>query len=249
MARTCVNANSEYFITTSTPVSAAPLTMAGWFYSTDDSNNFLTMMSIADASSSVDYFALYTMGGVGGDPIRFTSRDSGGAVSANTSTGFTINTWHHAAAREVSSTSRNVRIDGGSEGTNTTDTTPAALDRLGFGSGVDVTPGDFLDGSLAEWGLWNVALTDAEISILALGYSPLLVRPQSLVLYNRFNRPSGDEFDLIGGLTLTDTNTVTAFDHPRMIYPYAPPVIAPPAVAGGTIARHLLQAYKGLQAA
>ena len=54
---------------------------------------------------------------------------------------------------------------------------------------------------------------------LAAGVCPLLVRPTSLVFYAPLVRTLTQ--DIRGGLTLTNTNTVTVGDHPRIIYPSA----------------------------
>jgi hypothetical protein len=59
--------------------------------------------------------------------------------------------------------------------------------------------------------VWNAALTDAEVAILATGFSPKKVRPQSLVFYAPLVR---EVRDLVGGVALSDTGTTVA-DHPR----------------------------------
>lgn len=40
-----------------------------------------------------------------------------------------------------------------------------------------------MEGDISEVGYWNVALTDADVAVLAKGVSPLLVRPEGLVAY------------------------------------------------------------------
>ena len=62
-------------------------------------------------------------------------------------------------------------------------------------------------------GIWNVALTAAEIASLAKGFSPRLIRPQSLAFYAPLIR---ETLDIRGGLTLTDSGSTVA-DHPRII--------------------------------
>ena len=61
------------------------------------------------------------------------------------------------------------------------------------------------------------ALTDAEAAILAAGYSPLFVRPQSIRAYWPLIRGSADR---VGGFALTEHNAPTVEDQSPVIYPY-----------------------------
>ena len=71
----------------------------------------------------------------------------------------------------------------------------------------------FHDGKLAEVGIWNVALTAAEIASLAKGMTCDKVRPQSLVFYAPLVR---NLQDVRGGLTITNNNTATVATHTRV---------------------------------
>jgi len=86
---------------------------------------------------------------------------------------------------------------------------------------------------IAEVGIWNVALTGAEILQLSLGYSPLFVRPESLVAYYPLIRgdASGDEPDYVGGLKMVEQGTVAVATHPRVFYPSSPIKLGVPAAA------------------
>ena len=74
-------------------------------------------------------------------------------------------------------------------------------------------PNQFFDGSIAEVGIWSAALTAAEIASLAKGMTCDKVRPQSLVFYAPLVR---DLVDAKGGLTITNNNTATVANHPRV---------------------------------
>ena len=80
--------------------------------------------------------------------------------------------------------------------------------------GVYTTVNNF-NGSLAEVGIWNAALTADEIASLAKGMTCDKIRPQSLVFYAPLVR---DLIDQKGGLTITNNNAATVAAHPR-IYP------------------------------
>ena len=73
----------------------------------------------------------------------------------------------------------------------------------------------FADARIAECGIWNAALTAAEIASLAKGMTPDKIRPQSLVFYAPLVR---NLQDVKGGLAITNNNAATVAAHPR-IYP------------------------------
>ena len=87
------------------------------------------------------------------------------------------------------------------------------MDRLGVGALVRGNVSGFYNGQAAEVGIWNVALTAAEIASLAKGMTCDKVRPQSLVFYAPLVR---DLIDYKGGLTITNNNTATVANHPRV---------------------------------
>jgi hypothetical protein len=73
--------------------------------------------------------------------------------------------------------------------------------------------GNYFSGDIAEVGVWNVALTADEIASLADGFTCDRVRPQSLVFYAPLIR---DLADLAGGRAITNNNTATVANHPRV---------------------------------
>jgi hypothetical protein len=70
-----------------------------------------------------------------------------------------------------------------------------------------------MTGDIADVGVWSVALTADEIKSLAAGMTCDKVRPQSLVFYAPLVR---DLVDVKGGLTITNNNTATVANHPRV---------------------------------
>lgn len=216
MARDFDGASSQYIRAASAVLTGVPITMACWFRPAGVASHY-GLMSLSDESAATSYFVLEAAGTIGGDPLRCTTRL---AVEANalTTTGFSANTWHHACGVWSAADARAAYIDGGSKGTNAVAITPTNLDITVLGARARNPYDSFFDGLIAEAGIWNIALTDAEVAILAAGYSPLLVRPQNLVLYAPLIR---DIQDTVGGLTLANTGT-TVGDHCRVIHPASP---------------------------
>lgn len=74
-------------------------------------------------------------------------------------------------------------------------------------------------GRLAECGIWNVALTDAEVATLAKGFAPPCVRRASLVAYYPMVRDTTSLKDLFSATAnnLTLAGTTAVADHPRVL--------------------------------
>lgn len=223
--------------------SGTPFTMACWF-NADLTTSQYALMWVGDKDVTGDFFVLFADGGSAGDPVRFRSTVGGTNSTANTTTGYTVGQWHHACGVSASATSRSVYIDGGGKATATTSSTPAGLDRTAIGVWADSTPSGPFDGKIAEAAIWDVALTDNEVAMLANGVSPLKVRPANLVAYwplfgNYSPEPSygGDT-----ALNLTVNGTVTQAAHAPVAPPFAmqsgwPGAYTAPAAPGGFLPR------------
>ncbi len=216
------NGSNQYFSTSSTPVVSEPLTISAWFKS--DLNNARTVIAcLVDTEGAVaglqGFFALVEDGTKAGDPICATKHDGGGgsAISdeATSTSGFVTGTWYHGCAVFTSNTSRTVYINGGSSSTNTTNVPNLtnAADRIAIGCLGRSTPVAFYNGQVADVGIWNEALSASEIASLAKGYTCDKIRPQSLVFYAPLVR---DLVDVRGGRAITNNNTATVANHPRV---------------------------------
>lgn len=227
MSRLFDDGDSEYLEVDSAPISAGfPLTLACWFYS-DDLTIEQMLIQICEKGATNNYVRINLAGQVGGDPIYAASRNTGW-TGANTSSGYSANTWHHACGVFSASNARAAFIDGGSKGTDNGNQSPDAQDRTSIGVAGDSSRDSYMSGRIAEVGVWTVALSDAEVALLALGFSPLLVRPESLVFYDPLIRGMGD---VIGGLILADNNGSVVAVHPQIIYPAPPFFVATPTAA------------------
>ena len=227
MARLFDDANNQYLTNAASPVSTEPITLACWFNS-NDGTIVQDLIAVFDGSANV--ISIEASGGAGGDPVVALSLINGGAsfAIAETSTGYTANTWHHACGVFASHTSRIAYIDGGSAGSNTDSIVTPALSVVYIGVLFPATRP--MSGMIAEAAIWNVALTAAEVAVLATGVSPLMVRPESLVAYWPLVR---DLNDRVGGLVLTTSASApTVADHIRVFYPVGV-LLGTPAVAGG----------------
>lgn len=216
MARLFDDASNEYLIKTPAILTSVPITMACWFNSNDITVSQI-LMAISDDAADSDYHLLATLDNIAGNPLYIaTARSS--AAFAQTALGYSINTWHHACGIFAAVDDRRVYLDGGNKATNGDSRTPVSLDNTTIGILQQFTPFGHMSGLIAEAAIWNIALTDAEVLILANGYSPLFVHPQNLVAYWPLIRGLNDR---VGGYNLTATGTI-ASPHCRIILPSGP---------------------------
>jgi hypothetical protein len=210
MAYDFTAASSQYLNTTSTPVNAAPFTMACWF--NPDNTSTQVMMCVGNLlGASSHRFLLYK--DTASKVIALSVASVNGQATSTAS--YTTSAWNHAAAVFASTTSRTAYCNGQAGTENTTNSAPSAVSNRVV-VGVQQFQGSlvsYIDASIAECGIWNVALTAAEIASLADGMTCDKVRPQSLVFYAPLVR---DLIDVKGGLTITNNNTATVANHPRV---------------------------------
>lgn len=215
MARTFSSGN--YLSVASPAPPAIPWTVAGWAYSTDGTASNQTPWWAGQPADNVHEFRMtFTTGG----KLRFI----GFTFTAESTTSFSANTWHHCMGVVASTTSRTVYLDNAGAATSTDGFNPTLTHTyLGvMGRSTPILP---WVGRLAEWAVWNVALDADSRKALAQGKSPLLVRPENLVFYCPIIGRSSPEPDYIGGLQLALTGTVAKADHPRIIQPRRQPLI------------------------
>lgn len=217
MSRT-FNGSTDYLrYNTGAILSVHPVTLACWFKTTDTTNNQTLMaLSASAATASLQEIHLGAAGGTAGDPVRAYVADGSAAGQAVSSTGYSSGVWHHACGVFTAVNSRAAFIDGGSKGTDANSRTPAGIDQATMGARVQATTISLLTGNIAEAGIWDVALTDDEVASLAKGFSPLLIRPTSLVAYWPLIGKYSPEIDVVGGFGMTITSA-TVGDHSPLL--------------------------------
>lgn len=204
---------SGYILKNQTLIANYPFTMACWIYP-DVVNIEQAPLALIDKDSVNSYFCdlhVYPNGTCGLRAFNgsvYEETTPAGAISAST--------WTHLCGVYTSATSRSAYKNGGTKTTTTTSVTLGNLDRVLTGA-MQFQGQSILqpyNGKTAEVAVWDVALSDAEVTILALGVSPRLVRPASLKFYFPLVRDIVDYRDSTSPTTL---NT-SVFDHPRVIY-------------------------------
>lgn len=217
------NGSTQYMTLAATPITAVPLTVAGWFYPTSATANY-DLIFIRDAAGGAgqNYFGIYLS----------PASDSkvGAAVSAaaaeniaSTTTTYSANTWNHAAASFTSATLRTAYLNGGGKATNTTNRTPTTIASITVGGFFTSSLFSAMNGRIAEVCVYDVVLTDDEIFSLSRGVSPLRVRPQNLRCYWPLYGNGSPEPNYSRNTTdysLTLQAAPTQIDHPPVQRPF-----------------------------
>lgn len=219
-----------YFSTSLGSLSAADTAVSGWP---------VTISAWINTNYDRQTLACALSGGGDTFGLKFES-DSGmaawlliGGQLRQSISGLTLSygTWNHGAAKFTSNTSRTGYANGVAGTPETTNKTSPTLTSTTIFSNLEGGTGL---SELAEIGIWNTDLTDAEIDSLAKGACPLLIRPEALVRYWPLYGRHSPEIDLVGGVNLTLSGSAPVADHPRIIQPrrrvlVSVPVSAPPA--------------------
>jgi hypothetical protein len=208
------NGTTDEALAGSAVLTATPISFSAWFDSDAAGDDVLVGLT---ASGSAQRFIVRLSGS---STIVANARDGVGNKDATTSTTFSTGVWNHAGAAFASSTSRAAYLNGGGKGTNATSSTPASIDRTSLAFSAGISAELFFDGKLAEIGIWDVELTDAEFLTLSKGLCPKFVRPANLRLYVPMygtDSPELDQWKRAASFTLAGTSK--AAGHPRIYYP------------------------------
>ena len=220
MARGFAAASSQY-LSGGAVITALnqPMTVSLWMYGTAGTLGIPFYQGYA--SHSDDYRRINWYGATDGRIAVVSNRLKGNDHVAFSTVTRSTGVWFNVVGVYASETLASIYIDGGDKqsATNTLAAPTYSSNQLNIGRSGGSSPTYYCNAYIAECGMWNVALTDAEVAILAKGYSPLMVRPQSLVAYWPLIGRTSPEIDLVSSYNMTLVNAPTAAAHQRIIYP------------------------------
>lgn len=195
--------------------TAYPFTMFVRGNTTSNSARQIALSLMVSSGDGYNGSLVFFDGTVGGDPVRFSKF---GGVLADSSSGYSINTWHALAGRAISATALDVSLDGTPTAGGSTSVAFKSLTNIQIGARANPSIDSPMAGACACAAVWSAQLDDAELVSLAKGFSPRRVRPQSLTLYAPLVRAFNVPFWPAAAATpdLGDTvGTSTPSPHPR----------------------------------
>lgn len=195
--------------------SGAQFYISAWGKSTS-STALQFLFAIGSTSSTAPVIGLAFDGTTAGDPIYALCRDNTPTGSVYfTTTGYTTNTWHHAALANYATNSRTVAIDNGSNVTNTSNASGAfSPTTTAVGVLKRTAESAFFAGKVARITIWRDASlanlpSFEERNNLAKGCNPLLVK-NAYIAYHW----DDDLADAVGSQPWTFTGTAIDSDNP-----------------------------------
>lgn len=177
-----LNGTSDFGSTATVPIAAFPYTVAIWGRTTALVGSQMPIGFHNTAGVHHHRMSLTAAGA-----LRISSDAGAGAASSLSTNTLAANTWGHFCGRWTSNTDRKGTLAGNiaSQAVNTTSRAFVAgsLNAFSIGRDNDSTPADYWSGPLFWPAIWNVALSDAEVELLAKGECPIFIRPQNLVYF------------------------------------------------------------------
>lgn len=204
--------------TTWSPTTSQVLTLACWYKPNAASS---TQVVLSLLQNNVTWYGFYLQQSSSNQLAAVAVHNNTFKSATITSPSLSTGTWYHFAGVFNGSTSRKAYLNGGTPVENTDSlSTPTTL-RTGALAAYKDSAAVWANGAIAEIGIYDAALTADEVSALASGYSPLMVRPKALRSYYPMDCRGGDasnEVDWVGGYALTQVSSPYKSDSPRIIY-------------------------------
>ena len=199
------------------------ITLAAWI-NPDTISGVDTIMRKRDAAGNGGYHLDLNNG-----LVRISVMNVGTQYVQPSALAVTAGSWAHVAGRKLGTGAGSLipYINGvaANSGGNAVANQTASTGNLFIATTSDGS-GRF-DGRIAECAIWSAALDDAEIAALGKGFTPDMIRPQSLVYYVPLE---GDDTqcqrELRNSLTAFLNGTALRADRPRLITP-SPAVYLP----------------------
>lgn len=208
------NGTSEYYSAGSAAITATPLSVACWGAPT--ALALQTLFSIANNDGvSGGFLAMLNASG----NVLARTKSSAGVSGAQSTATYSAGAWAHFGWSWASATLRTAYLNGGNKGTQTTSRTPSGLNTTAIATQLELSASNYYGGPIEGLGVWNVALTDDEFYSLSRGYSPLFIRPASLVHYFPL---IANASELRAALAMSATGSPSAVSGAPIIYPSGP---------------------------
>lgn len=211
------NGTTQYLEHAGACITSFPATFAGWIY-LDSSTDLSYGPGVYDSGSGGGFWHIRHANTEGWGAFWAGSTMSSYRLQGSNSTAG----WHHVAGSWSSANAPSLYVDGSSiTGTASNGSGTITVNRTGVQTNRYLGTRFYGKGRNAEQAIWKVALDAAEVMALYRGYTPLDIRPASLVAYwplgGHYGQSDVDRWN--GGFSLTPSGSPTWADHYRVRYP------------------------------
>ena len=200
------NGNGSDYIQATASLFSYPFTINFWFYPTVSAVGTLVMFALHNTTDNQRFTVQINTTTSRLQFNAFTTANANAVATAN----YTTNAWNMATAVGTSSTSRNVYINGNNAGTNNTTRVITTPTRWLVAANYTGTVNPAYEGRISEVGIWNAALTTADINSLYTGIRSSSVKPQNLKIYAPLIRDISDQTSSTTSFSNTLTDTIVA---------------------------------------
>jgi hypothetical protein len=198
--------NGTDYIQATASLFSYPFTINFWFYPTVSAVGTLQIFVLHNTTDNQRFAVQINTSTTRLQFNAFTTANANAVANAS----YTVNAWNMATAVGTSSTSRTVYINGGNAGTNTTLRAVTTPTRWLVAANYAGTPSPTYEGRISEVGIWNAALTTADINSLYTGVRSSSVKPQNLKVYAPLIRDISDQTSSTTSFSNTLTDTTVA---------------------------------------
>ena len=210
MAYDLAAASSQSLSTSTSPITGPPLTIACWMRPKDFSSRVIASIGVGAERAQLQISSSTS--------FLLSLPDRGGNATFTRGLAASANTWYHFAGTIAGTTNGSsfyAYFDGVQSPAGTVANGPiGTMTRIIIGgrdNGSSI--GLHANALIAEVGVWSAVLDTGEIGSLADGITCEKVRPQSLVFFAPLVR---NLQDLSRGRAITNNNTATVANHPRV---------------------------------
>jgi hypothetical protein len=153
----------DYTLTSGTPVTEVPLTLAAWMFFIGASST-RTILAVCNSASNLNLWTIGTDDSAG--TVSAGTADGSSARSSTLASAATVGQWGFLTGVFASNSSRIVYYNGVAGAEQTSSRTPSGVNRVSQGALAALTPSGFHDHAIDCAMIFNRALTSAEVMAL-----------------------------------------------------------------------------------
>ncbi|SRR6266436_552603 len=205
-----LNGSTDYLTLSSAllpSLAATPFTFACWVKLASLPGTAQAMMSLSKTAGAVNIFQELYWDNANSKLTASAFDGTTSGPAASTATIADTTSWHHCCGVFTSSSSRAVYLDGAAVSSAVAVVTSATVLGLGVSFAGTATPISLMNGSIALPCIWNIALTQSDVSALigggpgGRGTDPRNIQPNAVISFSPLK--AAPYMDIVSGYKWT----------------------------------------------